>query len=64
MATIFVFILLNNVGGSKVKDQQVTDGRPSRPPSVIIASSSKNKDNIIVGFGNASISGTYLLYLS
>jgi len=49
--------LLHNVGSTNIKDQQGTEGKLNRPPSVVIASSSKNKDNIIVGFGNASISG-------
>ncbi|VVC31843.1 Translation protein, beta-barrel domain,Translation elongation factor EFTu/EF1A, C- [Cinara cedri] len=51
-------ILNSNIGATKVKDLSGTEGRLSRPPSVVIASSSKNKDNIIVGFGNASISGS------
>lgn len=42
---------------TKAKDNQGADGRLSRPPSVVIASSSKNKDNIVVGFENTSISG-------
>lgn len=45
------------VDATKIKDLQ---GRLNRPPSIVIASSSKNKDNIIVGFGNASISGKYI----
>ncbi|XP_060835982.1 HBS1-like protein [Rhopalosiphum padi] len=51
-------IINSKIGATKVKDQQPAEGRLSRPPSVVIASSSKNKDNIIVGFGNTSISGS------
>ncbi|XP_025195578.1 HBS1-like protein [Melanaphis sacchari] len=51
-------IINSKIGTTKIKDQQPAEGRLSRPPSVVIASSSKNKDNIIVGFGNTSISGS------
>ncbi|KAL4121209.1 hypothetical protein QTP88_013767 [Uroleucon formosanum] len=51
-------IINSKIGATKVKDQQPVEGRLSRPPTVVIASSSKNKDNIVVGFGNASISGS------
>lgn len=49
---------------TKVKDHSGTEGRISRPPSVVIASSSKNKDNIVVGFENTSISGIYFYNLT
>lgn len=55
--------IINYTGATKVKDQQPVEGRLSRPPTVVIASSSKNKDNIVVGFGNASISGTPYIFM-
>lgn len=53
---LYYICILYIVGSAKVNDQQEIEERLSRPPSIVIASSSKNKDNIIVGFGNASIS--------
>jgi len=51
-------ILNSKTSFAKENDLQGIEERLSRPPSIIVASSSKNKDNIIVGFGNASISGS------
>jgi len=55
--------IINYIGATKLKDQPPAESRLSRPPTVVIASSSKNKDNIIVGFGNASISGTPFIFI-
>ncbi|XP_050440650.1 HBS1-like protein isoform X2 [Adelges cooleyi] len=50
-------ILNSKIDTSKTKDLFGSDGRISRPPSIVVASSSKNKDSITVGFGNISVSG-------
>ncbi|XP_025405308.1 HBS1-like protein isoform X2 [Sipha flava] len=50
-------ILNSKSGDTKGKEYQGTEDNSSRP-TVVIASSSKNKDSIVVGFGNTSISAT------
>lgn len=59
----YTFCMFYNIGDTKEKKHE-TEGKSSRPPSVVIASSSKNKDNIVVGFGSTSISGVYFTYLN
>lgn len=58
----FIFYIFYNIGDTKGKEYQGTEGSSCRP-SIVIASSSKNKDNIVVGFGNTSISGIYIYLL-
>jgi hypothetical protein len=55
----FIFYIFYNVGDTKGKEYQGTEDNSSRP-TVVIASSSKNKDSIVVGFGNTSISGIFI----
>lgn len=61
---IITIFILQNIGAPIIKDLQGNEIRLNRPPSVVIASSSKNKDNIIIGFGNATISGSVYVYLN
>lgn len=46
-----------------MNNQQENEESLSRVPSIVIASSSKNKDNIVVGFGNASISSIHIFII-